>query len=100
MRLPLLAALLVTAQIGGWNLDRHSIPIEDIRGGGPPKDGIPALLEPEFITADEADKILIPEDRVIGVRSGGTVKAYPIRILNYHELVNDEAGGGPILVSW
>jgi hypothetical protein len=83
-----------------WDFSKHSIPVEDIRGGGPPKDGIPALFNPEYITVKEADKLLKPEERVLGLTLNGVSRAYPIRIMSWHELVNDEIGGVPYLVSW
>ncbi len=82
-----------------FDVTRHTIALKEIRGGGPPKDGIPALLEPSFISPAEATS-LRPKDMVLGVSIGGASKAYPIRILNWHELVNDRIGSRPILVSW
>ena len=82
-----------------FDVTRHTIALKEIRGGGPPKDGIPALLEPSFISPSEATS-LRPQDMVLGVSIGGVSKAYPIRILNWHELVNDRIGSRPILVSW
>ncbi len=82
-----------------FDVTRHTIALKEIRGGGPPKDGIPALLEPSFISPAEATS-LRPKDMVLGVSIGGDSKAYPIRILNWHELVNDRIGSRPILVSW
>jgi hypothetical protein len=83
-----------------WDFSKHSIPVEDIRGGGPPKDGIPALFNPEYLTAKEADKVLKPDERVLGLTLKGVSRAYPIRIMSWHELVNDEIAGEPYLVSW
>ncbi len=82
-----------------FDVTRHTIALKEIRGGGPPKDGIPALLEPSFISPAEAAS-LRPKDLVLGVSMEGASKAYPIRILNWHELVNDRIGSRPILVSW
>lgn len=95
--LPLLLALPVQAD---WDFSKHNIPVEDIRGGGPPRDGIPALFSPEYMTATEADKLLKPEEKVLGVTLAGVSRAYPIRIMSHHELVNDEVAGTPYLVSW
>ena len=95
----LILAVPVTAQ-ADWDYSKHSIPVEDIRGGGPPKDGIPALFDPEYIGAGEADKLLDPEEEVLGLVINGVPRAYPIRILSWHELVNDEIAGTPYLVSW
>ena len=78
----------------------HGIPVEDIRGGGPPRDGIPALFSPRYMTASEADKLLKSEERVLGLSVNGIPRAYPIRIMSWHELVNDEIDGVPYLVSW
>lgn len=83
-----------------FDVTRHTIPITEIRGGGPPRDGIPALINPEMVSAREADRWLGKNDRVIGVHLNGEARAYPIRVLNWHELVNDLAGGQPVLVSW
>jgi hypothetical protein len=97
--LALLLAVVPSAQ-AGWDYSKHSIPVEDIRGGGPPKDGIPALFNPEYMSAGEADRQLKPDEEVIGLVVNGVSRAYPIRIMSWHELVNDEIAGTPYLVSW
>ncbi|MHC4903869.1 MAG: DUF3179 domain-containing protein [Planctomycetota bacterium] len=84
-------------QSGGFNLDDLSIPRQEIAFGGPAKDDIPALTDPETVSVDAADH-LRDSDRVIGVSLGGQDRAYPIRALMYHEVVNDEVGGIPIVV--
>ena len=73
----------------GFVLDEASIPVKEILQGGPPRDGIPALYYPEFVEADEAN-YLSADDRVLGVVVSGKAKAYPVRILDWHEIVNDE----------
>lgn len=83
-----------------WNVTRHTIPIRKIRSGGPPKDGIPALTHPAFLSAAEANRVLQPAEFVLGVAFDGVAKAYPIRILNWHEIVNDDVGRQPVLVTW
>lgn len=83
-----------------FDVTKHSVPIEEIRGGGPPKDGIPALDNPKFVSAKEADKFLSRQDRILGVALNGAAKAYPLKILNWHEIVNDTVGGRPVLVTW
>ncbi|TAM83415.1 MAG: DUF3179 domain-containing protein [Acidobacteria bacterium] len=83
-----------------FDVTRHIIPLGKIQGGGPPRGGIPALTDPEDISAEEAGRLLEPSDRVLGVFMNGQAKAYPVRILNWHELVNDRVGGRAILVSW
>ena len=72
----------------------------DILSGGPPRDGIPALSDPEFIQADEETEI---EDRepVVTVEIEGEVpRTYPLRYLTWHEIVNDEVGGVPYAVTY
>ena len=83
-----------------FNVTRHSVPLSGIVGGGPPKDGIPALDNPKFVSADQAKMLLSDKDRVLGLFMDGQAKAYPIRILNWHEVVNDEINGHPITVTW
>jgi len=75
------------------------IPEVEVFSGGPPKDGIPALTDPKSVTAAKAG-YLEDQDRVIGVEFGGEARAYPLRILNYHEVVNDNLGGKAVLVSY
>jgi len=72
----------------------------EIMSGGPPKDGIPALSDPSFIAV--ADEVRIePREAVISVEiEGETPRAYPIRYLTWHEIVNDEVGGVPVAVTF
>jgi hypothetical protein len=83
-----------------FNVTRHLIPLRDIQSGGPAKDGIPALDHPAFTSASAGDQALKPSDFVIGLEMDGVAKAYPIRILNWHEVVNDHVGHQPVLVTW
>lgn len=82
-----------------FDLSQVSVPKEEIFSGGPPKDGIPALTDPEVIAAEEA-AYLKDQDRVIGVVINAQARAYPIRILNWHEIVNDQLGGKAIVVTY
>lgn len=75
------------------------IPQEEVHAGGPPKDGIPALTDPKMISAGAAD-YLADDDRVIGITAGKKARAYPLRILNYHEIVNDQIAGTPVAVTY
>lgn len=83
----------------GFDLANSTIPAGKIFSGGPPRDGIPSIDKPKFISANEAD-YLKAEDRVIGVEINGKARAYPIRILNWHEIVNDVHNGKPIAVTF
>jgi len=83
----------------GFNLDNAIIPKDEILSGGPPKDGIPAILNPKFVTGENAS-FLKASDQVIAVKIGNENRAYPIKILNHHEVVNDTVGGVPIAVTF
>ncbi|MCM2373967.1 DUF3179 domain-containing protein [Aporhodopirellula aestuarii] len=83
----------------GFALRQATIPVQEIRSGGPPKDGIPSLSNPTMVSASEAT-YLRAGDRVIGVESGGESRAYPLAILNYHEVINDRIGELPIAVTY
>ena len=72
----------------GFDLSDALISATEILPGGPPRDGIPAIDKPKFINAAEVD-YLADDDRILGVFRNGVAKAYPIRILNWHEIVND-----------
>lgn len=72
---------------------------ESARSGGPPKDGIPAIEEPSFVTADAAEH-LDDDNIVFGLERNGVAKAYPRKILVHHEICNDEIGGHPISVTY
>ena len=84
---------------GEFDLSKHSVPLDQIVPGGPGKDGIPALLKPVFVPAREAG-FLKDEDRILGLSQGSDAKAYPIKILNWHEIVNDTIGGKPVVVTY
>lgn len=72
----------------------------EIMSGGPPKDGIPALSDPEFLTADQESRIS-PREPVITLEIEGEIpRAYPIRYLTWHEIVNDDVGDVPVAVTF
>lgn len=76
------------------------IPLSKLRSGGPPKDGIPSIDNPKFVSATEADKFLKSDDPVLGLSYKGLTRAYPHRIINWHEIVNDTVAGDPILITY
>jgi hypothetical protein len=78
---------------------KWSAPAAEIREVGPGRDGIPALDRPRFIAGKSAT-YLLPDDRVPGLRLGGIARAYPVKILNYHEIVNDRFGMQPVAVTY
>ena len=65
-----------------------------------PPDAIPAIDNPAFLTADEADDFYDPEELVMGVVFNGDARAYSVPHLSRHEIVNDEVGGVKIAVTW
>lgn len=83
----------------GFDLSNASIPIEKILSGGPGKDGIPAIDNPIFATQDKAD-FMKDSDRVLALEVDGVAKAYPINILNWHEIVNDKIGDQSFAVTY
>ena len=83
-----------------FNATRHIIPLNQIASGGVSRDQIPALFRPKFASAGQAGTLLRDSERVLGVFLDGQAKAYPVCILNYHELINDTVGRRPVLVSW
>jgi hypothetical protein len=83
----------------GFNTDNAIVPQQEILSGGPPKDGIPAILKPKIIESGEA-AYLGDSDVVIGVKIGSQTRAYPVKVLNWHEVVNDTIDGVPIAVTF
>ena len=84
----------------GFDLTNSEIAIEKIHGGGPARDGIPSIDNPRFLTIDQAKEELSDEDPILGVEIDGVSRAYPIAILNWHEIVNDETNGNPFVVTY
>jgi len=79
---------------------KHSIPLDEILSGGPPKDGIPSIDNPKFLSVKEGDDFLEESDPGIGVFINGEARFYPYRILVWHEIVNDKIGDQPLLVTY
>lgn len=85
--------------MNGFELTDLQLPQEAIFRGGVPRDGIPAIHHPQFVEAPQAD-FLQPHERVLGVRHRGVAKAYPIDILEWHEVVNDSYGGRAVVLTY
>lgn len=68
---------------------KHSVPLADIVGGGPPKDGIPSIDDPQFVSVNEAADFLTDEEPGIAFSLNGISRFYPYQILVWHEIVND-----------
>ena len=110
----LLAALLVIGGVAaalaqpqqwrlqGWDktdFSKTSVKLEEIISGGPPKDGIPSIDRPKFVDVKDETSLGLLEP-VIGLAIGGEARAYPLRILTWHEIVNDTVAGTPVTVTY
>ncbi len=78
---------------------KHNIPLDKIRSGGPPKDGIPSIDNPVFAEISNS-QFMSDSDTVIGLEINGEAKAYPIFILVWHEIINDRVGGIPVAITY
>lgn len=83
----------------GFDLSGLTINQDELRSGGPPRDGIPSIDQPKFIAQDRVD-FLRDDDIVIGLVRGNTARAYPTRILIWHEIVNDVIGQDAVAVTY
>jgi hypothetical protein len=100
------AVLILAAWLGfrkipttTFDLTHHIVPLDQLVDGGPGKDGIPAILTPKFVSATGAT-FLRDDNRVLGLQAGTEAKAYPVKILNWHEIVNDVIGGKAVVVTY
>jgi Protein of unknown function (DUF3179) len=86
----------------GWETDfsKHSVPLSEFQSGGPPRDGIPPVDEPKPTSQSDADEWLSEREPILAVEVGEDVRAYPLQILVWHEIVNDALGGRPIAVTY
>jgi uncharacterized protein YbaR (Trm112 family) len=82
------------------DFSKRSLSFAEIFTGGPPKDGIPALLDPPFISVSSAQESLTPKDPVIVVKQGKNSMILPLRILTWHEIVNTGLDGIPLAVTY
>jgi len=85
---------------GGEIESKHIVPLDEIVSGGPPPDGIPSIDKPKFVSKEEADKVLQDADQIVGININGDIRAYPLQILVWHEIVNDDVGGTPVAVTY
>lgn len=83
----------------GFDVSDALVPAGDIFWGGVPRDGIPAIDEPKFVSPDKV-KFLRDWDRVLGVFHNGIAKAYPIKTMEKHEVVNDKFDEQAVTVTY
>ena len=89
-------------RLEGWaktDFEKTSIDFSEIVSGGPPKDGIPSVDDPRFIPVNQ-EETLGKHEPVIGLALNGDARAYPLRILIWHEIVNDRVGGMPVTITY
>ncbi len=90
-----------SAAPGNGASSNQIVPADQIVSGGPPPDGIPSIDSPKFVTMASASSWLNDDyDSVIGISLNGDVRAYPLKILVWHEIVNDVVGGVPIAITY
>ncbi len=94
-----LAQLGHATTVGDFNMENAIIPVEEVLAGGPPRDGIPSIDRPKFVPPAQA-RYLEEDDLVVSVTHAGETRAYPLRILVWHEIVNDRIGELAINVSY
>ena len=82
------------------NFNKSSIDLNELKSGGPPKDGIPAIINPKFVNIEEASDWLEENEPVIFLKYENSVKGYPLQILIWHEIVNDYIEEMPVIVTF
>ena len=65
-----------------------------------PRDAFPVLFDPPMGNVEDGDRVLEPNEWIIGIALKGEAKAYPVDVMGFHELINDVVGGMPITVCW
>ena len=93
------------AEWPGTDFSRHTVPLEEIKSGGPPKDGIRSIDMPRFEQLSDGAATgwaagIGNAEPVISLVIGGDARAYPLRILIWHEIANDIVGGTPVVVTY
>ncbi len=96
----------------GFSLGNCTVSRDALVAAGFPKDGVVALSEPEMLTVEASrtfhaelrknfhHKFIVPSDPVVGVEVGGEARAYPLRLLAWHQIVNDTIADTPIVVTY
>jgi hypothetical protein len=79
---------------------KYIIHPDKIRLGGVPKDGIPSIDRPRFVSVDEADEWIEDKELVLAIDYKGVKKVYPLQIMVWHEIVNDEIDGEKVLITY
>jgi hypothetical protein len=106
---PTAAALPAAASLSGvhfstrgWktNFGIARVPLSEIESGGPPRDGSPPIDQPKFLSPTDAGAWLNDQEPVIAFELNGDARAYPLQILIWHEIVDDEVDGVPVAITF
>ncbi len=79
---------------------KYIVDPREIRGGGPPKDGIPSIDNPKYVSVQDADEWIQDNELGLAIIHNGVKRFYPLQIMVWHEIVNDEIDGDPILITY
>ncbi len=79
---------------------KYIVAPDKIIGGGPPKDGIPSIDNPGFVSLGEADQWIENNELVLGITYKGVERVYPLQIMVWHEIINDIIAGDPLLITY
>jgi hypothetical protein len=91
----------INSGVGNSNQEKKAIvPLDQIVDGGPPRDGIPSIDNPKFVSIQDASKFLQGSELVLSLSINGDTRAYPLQILVWHEIVNDVVGNTPVAVTY
>ncbi|MDA2924242.1 DUF3179 domain-containing protein [Acidobacteria bacterium AH-259-L09] len=82
------------------DFSKRIIDLSSLESGGPPRDGIPPIDHPRFVSVEEASQWMADREPVIVLELNGDVHAYPLQIMVWHEIVNDTVGGVPVSVTF
>jgi hypothetical protein len=79
---------------------KYIVDPDKLIGGGPPKDGIPSIDNPRYVSVEEADEWIEDNELVLAIIYKGVKRVYPLQIMVWHEIVNDIIAGDPILITY
>jgi hypothetical protein len=82
------------------NGTKYIVHPDDLSGGGPPKDGIPSIDDPKYVSVEDADEWIQDNELVLGMIYKGVKRVYPLQVLVWHEIVNDWIAGDPVLITY
>lgn len=88
------------AEFPQTDFSKHNVPYDEITFDGARRDSIPPITDPQYAPVAVAAGDIGPQEPVLSFIIGGDARAYPLRLLLWHEIVNDTVGGVPVLVSY